>query len=87
MILRVLASRSDTSSHSNNMSQSMKIEPTSPDGKDEELIEWIQQMMFVSGETAEPSVDTTGMIEEIVRQQVIEIVSLTSDLIHLMGSL
>lgn len=32
----------------------------------------IQQMMYVSGETAEASSDTTGMIEEIVRQQVIE---------------
>lgn len=31
-------------------------------------------MMFVSGETAEPSADTTSMIEEIVRQQVIEMV-------------
>ena len=31
-------------------------------------------MMYVSGETAEPSVDTTSMIEEIVRQQVVEIV-------------
>jgi transcription initiation protein SPT3 len=32
----------------------------------------IQQMMYVSGETAEPSHETTGMVEEIVRQQVIE---------------
>jgi len=32
----------------------------------------IQQMMYVSGETAEASPETTGMIEEIVRQQVIE---------------
>ncbi|KAI1503681.1 TFIID-18kDa-domain-containing protein [Biscogniauxia marginata] len=32
----------------------------------------IQQMMYVSGETGEPSVETTAMIEEIVRQQVIE---------------
>ena len=31
--------------------------------------------MFVSGETAEPSIETTRLIEEIVRQQVIEIVS------------
>ena len=38
------------------------------------LTELIEQMMFVSGETAEPSPDTTGMIEEIVRQQVIEMV-------------
>lgn len=34
----------------------------------------IKQMMYVSGETAEPSAETTGMIEEIVRQQVIEMV-------------
>ncbi|KAI5925246.1 TFIID-18kDa-domain-containing protein [Camillea tinctor] len=32
----------------------------------------IQQMMYVSGETGEPSMETTAMIEEIVRQQVIE---------------
>lgn len=31
--------------------------------------------MFVSGETAEPSPETTGMIEEIVRQQVVEMAS------------
>ena len=34
----------------------------------------IQQMMFVSGETGEPSPETTGIIEEIVRGQVIEMV-------------
>lgn len=38
------------------------------------LIYAIGQMMFVSGESAEPSAETTGMIEEIVRQQVIEMV-------------
>lgn len=32
------------------------------------------KMMFVSGETAEPSPETTTLIEEITRQQVIEIV-------------
>ena len=37
-----------------------------------------KQMMYVSGETGEPSADTTGMIEEIVRQQVVEIVSTSS---------
>jgi hypothetical protein len=36
------------------------------------------QMMFVSGETAEASPETTGMIEEIVRAQVIEMVSTCS---------
>lgn len=34
----------------------------------------IIKMMYVSGETAEPSAETTGMVEEIVRQQVIEMV-------------
>ncbi len=32
------------------------------------------QMMFVSGETAEASIETTYLIEEIVREQVIEMV-------------
>ena len=35
----------------------------------------ITQMMFVSGEEAEPSVQTTTIIEEIVREQVVELVS------------
>ncbi|KAF9890328.1 Transcription initiation protein spt3 [Aspergillus nanangensis] len=37
------------------------------------LTNLLRQMMFVSGETAEPAVDTTTLIEEIVRQQVVEI--------------
>lgn len=37
-------------------------------------IDSFQQMMYVSGETTEPSVETTGIIEDIVRQQVIELV-------------
>ncbi|KAI9696126.1 MAG: Transcription initiation protein spt3 [Candelina mexicana] len=41
----------------------------------ERLIESIAQMMFVSGETVEASPETTGMIEEIVRQQVIEMLT------------
>jgi len=40
-----------------------------------ELMKKFRQMMYVSGETAEPSQETTGMVEEIVRQQVIEMVS------------
>ncbi len=36
----------------------------------------LEQMMFVSGETGDPSPETTGIIEEIVRQQVTEIVSI-----------
>lgn len=34
-------------------------------------------MMFVSGETAEPSIETAYLIEEIVREQVIEMVRST----------
>lgn len=40
----------------------------------ERLMNVLGQMMFVSGETAEASAETTGMIEEIVRAQVIEMV-------------
>jgi hypothetical protein len=43
---------------------------------------FFRQMMFVSGETAEPSVETTTLIEDIVRQQVVEIVSYFSALIN-----
>ncbi len=38
------------------------------------LIKALYQMMFVSGETAEASAETTAMIEEIVHTQVIEMV-------------
>jgi hypothetical protein len=41
------------------------------------LMDWIRQMMFVSGETSEASVETTTIIEEIVHTQVTEIVSST----------
>jgi hypothetical protein len=41
----------------------------------ERLMNLIGQMMFVSGETAEASAETTGMIEEMVRAQVIEMAS------------
>ena len=39
------------------------------------MTDMITQMMFVSGETAEPSPETTTIIEEIVREQVVEMVS------------
>lgn len=42
------------------------------DSKQHKYRQEIQQMMYVSGETGEPSTETTAMIEEIVRQQVIE---------------
>lgn len=48
------------------------------------LINAIDQMMFVSGETAEPSAETTTLIEEIVRQQVIEMVP-SSPIVNLSG--
>jgi hypothetical protein len=40
----------------------------------QQRIDTFRQMMYVSGETAEPSVETTSIIEDIVRQQVIELV-------------
>ena len=62
--------------------------PTRPSEKDSEcddleskedfrqrLIYILGQMMFVSGETAEPGPETTWMIEEIVREQVVEMAS------------
>lgn len=42
--------------------------------------------MYVSGETGEPSAETTGMIEEIVRQQVIEILRSCTELAARRGS-
>ncbi|KAI1481986.1 hypothetical protein K445DRAFT_320744 [Daldinia sp. EC12] len=46
----------------------------------------IQQMMYVSGETGEPSVETTTIIEEIVRQQVIEMLRNCTELAARRGS-
>ncbi|KXX83335.1 SAGA complex subunit spt3 [Madurella mycetomatis] len=46
----------------------------------------IQQMMYVSGETAEPSLETTGIIEDIVRQQVVEILKNCTELAARRGS-
>ncbi|KAB5535200.1 transcription initiation factor IID, 18kD subunit-domain-containing protein [Coniochaeta sp. 2T2.1] len=42
--------------------------------------------MYVSGETGEPSAETTGMIEEIVRQQVVEILRSCTELAARRGS-
>ena len=58
---------------------SLPDDPGSNDSFKKELTLWIKQMMFVAGETGEPSVETTSMIEEIVRQQVVEIVSLPNE--------
>jgi hypothetical protein len=38
----------------------------------------IRQMMFVSGETVEPSPETTMLVEQIVQQQVMEMVSIST---------
>ncbi|KKA29622.1 hypothetical protein TD95_000689, partial [Thielaviopsis punctulata] len=46
----------------------------------------ISQMMYVSGETAEPSVETTGLIEDIVRQQVVELLRNSTELAARRGS-
>ncbi|RAH80676.1 TFIID-18kDa-domain-containing protein [Aspergillus japonicus CBS 114.51] len=58
----------------------LEYEPEDADVESEEqfrdrLTNTWRQMMFVSGETAEPSVETTTLIEEIVRQQVVEILA------------
>jgi transcription initiation protein SPT3 len=46
----------------------------------------ITQMMYVSGETGEPSVETTSIIEDIVRQQVIELLRVSTELASRRGS-
>ena len=38
------------------------------------LMPKIQQMMFVAGETGEPSSETTALVEQIVHEQVFEMV-------------
>lgn len=74
----------DTSLQSSDSENWTKFEGEETDDDDDDetkenfesrLIYWIAQMMFVSGETAEPSPETTWMIEEIVREQVLEMVS------------
>jgi transcription initiation protein SPT3 len=56
------------------------------DNKQHKYRQEIQQMMYVSGETGEPSMETTAMIEEIVRQQVIEILRACTELAARRGS-
>ncbi|KAK8119474.1 Spt3 [Apiospora kogelbergensis] len=50
------------------------------DSKQHKYRQEIQQMMYVSGEAGEPSIETTAMIEEIVRQQVIEMLRACTEL-------
>lgn len=46
----------------------------------------IQQMMFVSGENNDPPVETTSLIEDIVRGQVVEILLQSTKTAHSRGS-
>ncbi|KAF4126719.1 transcription initiation protein SPT3 [Geosmithia morbida] len=50
------------------------------------LICGMMQMMYVSGETGEPPVETTGIMEDIVRQQVIELLRTCTELAFRRGS-
>ncbi|KAM0327972.1 hypothetical protein ACHAQA_005371 [Verticillium albo-atrum] len=43
------------------------------------LTDTVEQMMYVSGETAEPSIETTNIIEAIVREQVVELLKQCTD--------
>ncbi|KAJ5553772.1 SAGA complex subunit spt3 [Penicillium frequentans] len=53
----------------------------------DEIVDTIRrQMMFVSGETAEPSIESTTLIEDITRQQVLEILSRSTQLATRRGS-
>lgn len=46
----------------------------------------IQQMMFVAGETADIPPETTSLVESIVRQQVIELLTRSAGLAHRRGA-
>ncbi|KAI5463360.1 transcription initiation factor IID, 18kD subunit-domain-containing protein [Mariannaea sp. PMI_226] len=58
----------------------------SKDSKAYKYRQEISQMMYVSGETAEPPVETTSIIEDIVRQQVIELLRNCTELASRRGS-
>ncbi|KAG5983473.1 hypothetical protein E4U55_008066 [Claviceps digitariae] len=58
----------------------------SRDNKTYKYRQEISQMMYVSGETGEPSVETTSIIEDIVRQQVIELLRNCTELASRRGS-
>lgn len=62
--------------HTNNNDDDDDFDDDCSNGHQSVLSHVLPQMMFVSGETAEPSVETTGMIEQIVREQVVEMVSI-----------
>ncbi|KAJ6116952.1 SAGA complex subunit spt3 [Penicillium capsulatum] len=62
--------------------------PTSDSSRSDLMNEDLGQtgMMFVSGETAEPAIETTSVIEEITRQQVVEILTRSTHLATRRGS-
>ncbi|KAF4300678.1 Transcription initiation factor IID 18kDa subunit [Botryosphaeria dothidea] len=68
----------------------MPLRPFVPDGKRgwqwREFAHVVEQMMFVSGETAEPSAETTTLIEQIVQQQVQEMLRECTILANRRGS-
>lgn len=59
------------------MSSSKKSE--SSGAKEYKYVTEISQMMFVFGEVQEPLTETVNLVEDIVRSQIIELVSLITD--------
>lgn len=59
---------------SNDMSIPLSEEEIAEGYKRIVLIPELEQMMFVAGETGEPTSETTTLIEQIVHEQVIEMV-------------
>ncbi|KAJ5575365.1 hypothetical protein N7450_009264 [Penicillium hetheringtonii] len=85
------AARNDGTLDSSMQAGTQETEETEEEIETEELFkqhltDLFHQMMFVSGETAEPSVETTTLIEEITRQQVIEILTRSTALATRRGS-
>lgn len=75
-------SSADLMSEADRMKASIEL-PTKAFFQYKILTKPLLKMMFVSGETAEPSVETTTLIEDITREQVLEIVrSSTSYYLH-----
>ena len=65
----------DPSSHRSRVLPTNGEEFTDLPSYQDELTYAIEQMMFVAGETGEPSSETTTLIEQIVHEQVFEMVS------------
>lgn len=79
------SSKDQASSDDQNTTESDEDDNTNMIISRPRITNYIGQMMFVSGETAEPSIETTTLIEEITRQQVIEIVSAPFHFIRVMS--